>query len=49
MPWAGKIKITYGAFALSTGVTVFDRSMLEKDDYEGIKELTKAHVDAIKK
>lgn len=41
--------LEHGAFALSTGVTVFDRSMLEKDDYEGIKELTKAHVDAIKK
>ena len=40
--------LKHGAFALSTGVTVIDRAMLEKDDYDGIKALTTAHIDAIK-
>lgn len=40
--------LKHGAYALSTGVTVIDRSMLEKDDYEGIKAMTTAHIDAVK-
>lgn len=40
--------LKHGAFALCTGITVIDRALLEKEDYDGIKKLTEAHIKAIK-
>ena len=40
--------LEYGAFALCTGITVIDRDLLEKEDYNGIKDLTEAHIKAVK-
>ncbi len=40
--------LKHGASALCTGVTIIDRTMLNTDDYEGIKKLTEAHINSIK-
>lgn len=40
--------LEHGAFALCAGITVIDRDLLEKEDYNGIKDLTEAHIKAVK-
>lgn len=40
--------LEYGVAAVGTGVSIIDRTMLAKDDYEGIAQLAKKHVDAIR-
>ena len=36
------------AAAVGTGVSIINRDMLAADDYEGIAQLARRHVDAIK-
>lgn len=40
--------LEYGVAAVGTGVSIINRDMLAADDYEGIAQLAKKHVDAIK-
>lgn len=40
--------LQYGVAAVGTGVSIINRDMLAADDYEGIAQLAKKHVDAIK-
>ena len=40
--------LEYGVAAVGTGVSIINRDMLAADDYEGIAQLAKKHVDAVK-
>lgn len=40
--------LEYGVAAVGTGVSIINRDMLAEDDYEGIANLARKHVDAIK-
>lgn len=40
--------LQYGVAAVGTGVSIINRDMLAVDDYEGITQLARKHVDAIK-
>lgn len=40
--------LSVGVKAVGTGITIFRKDLLEKEDYEGIQVLAKMHVDAIK-
>lgn len=37
----------YGVQAVGTGVSIVDRALLAKDDYDGLTELARRHVEAI--
>ena len=39
--------LSRGIMAVGTGIMVFRPDLVEAEDYEGIKALAKAHVDAI--
>lgn len=39
----------YGVAAVGTGVSIINRDMLNADDYEGIAQLARKHVEAVKK
>ena len=40
--------LEYGVAAVGTGVSIINRDMLAADDYEGIAQLAKKHVDAVR-
>lgn len=40
--------LEYGVAAVGTGVSIINRDMLAEDDYDGIANLARKHVDAIK-
>ena len=40
--------LEYGVAAVGTGVSIINRDMLAADDYEGIAQLARKHVDAVK-
>ena len=42
------VYLQYGVAAVGTGVSIINRDMLAADDYEGIAQLAKKHVDAVK-
>jgi len=40
--------LSYGVAAVGTGVSIINRDMLAANDYEGIAQLARKHVDAVK-
>lgn len=42
------VYLQYGVAAVGTGVSIINRDMLAADDYEGIAQLAKKHVDAVR-
>lgn len=40
--------LEYGVAAVGTGVSIINRDMLAADDYEGIAQLARKHVDAVR-